>query len=385
MRTYEEHLAAVRAALPARRVEACRLAKAPGRTLARTITARRALPHFDNSQMDGYALTTTEGGTFRVGRTIAAGDEPRPLEEGCATPIMTGARVPENTACIVPVEHCQPPHFPQEGEQVTVPAAPHGQFIRKAGSDTRAGEILAPAGTRISPAVVGTLALQGIEEVQVFAPARILVCTGGAEIGGSGSAQIPDANAPLLAAMAQDYGIEVAGYVRTNDDPQALRAALHSAVRQLRPDAIVTSGGISHGKFEVIRQIFAESGWFGHVAQQPGGPQGLSRLGAVPVLSLPGNPISTLVSFRLYVAPLLGSAPQAVTARLAHSAEGLSGREQFRRGVLEGDSYGTLRASLHGGAGSHLLSQAIGATALIRIPAHAHLSPGDTVEVFPLL
>ncbi|OFQ36731.1 molybdopterin molybdenumtransferase MoeA [Corynebacterium sp. HMSC072D12] len=382
MRTYEEHLAAVRAALPQPRVVSTPLNSAFGRRAAATYRAEHNLPPFDNSQMDGYALPTTDGGTFTVGRTIAAGDPPGSLEQGTALPIMTGAKIPEGTVTIVPVEHCEPPRFPEEGATVTVPAAPE-QFIRRAGSDVKAGTTLINEHALLDAPSIATLASQGLTEVLTVAPARILICTGGAEIGGEGGATIPDSNAPMLAALARQYGIDVAGFVRTNDDPSALRADLAEAVITHRPDVIVTSGGISHGKFEVIRQIFEEDGWFGHVAQQPGGPQGLSRLGDVPVVCFPGNPISTLVSFRLYLAPVLGHASEPVRAHLVESADGLNNREQFRRGTIS-ISDGTAHASFLGGTSSHLMSQAIGANALIRIPANTQLSAGDLVEVFPL-
>lgn len=382
MRTYEEHLAAIRASLPQPRAVSTPLTSAIGRRAAATYRAQHDLPPFDNSQMDGYALPTTDGGTFTVGRTIAAGNPPGDLTEGTALPIMTGAKIPEGTATIVPVEHCDPPHFPKEGGTVTVPAAPE-QFIRRAGSDVQAGTILVNEHALLDAPSIATLASQGLTDVLTFAPARILICTGGAEIGGEGEASIPDSNAPMLAALATQYDIDVAGFVRTNDDPAALRADLAEAVITHRPDVIVASGGISHGKFEVIRQIFEEDGWFGHVAQQPGGPQGLSRLGDVPVVCFPGNPISTLVSFRLYLAPLLGHAPSPFRAHLTELADGLNNREQFRRGTIS-IADGTAHTSFLGGTSSHLMSQAIGANALIRVPANSRLQPGDLVEVFPL-
>lgn len=382
MRTYEEHLAAVRAALRQPRAVSTPLTSAFGRRAAATYRAEQDLPPFDNSQMDGYALPTCDGGTFTVGRTIAAGDPPGSLEQGTALPIMTGAKVPEGTVTIVPVEHCEPPHFPEEGATVTVPAAPE-QFIRRAGSDVKAGATLINEHALLDAPSIATLASQGLAEVLTYAPARILICTGGAEIGGDGEATIPDSNAPMIAALAAQFGIDVAGFVHTNDDPDTLRSDLAEAVITHRPDVIVTSGGISHGKFEVIRQIFEEDGWFGHVTQQPGGPQGLSRLGDVPVVCFPGNPISTLVSFCLYLAPVLGHAPEPVRAHLTEPADGLNNREQFRRGTLS-IADGTATASFLGGTSSHLMSQAIGATALIRIPANTQLSAGDLVEVFPL-
>ncbi|QPK79270.1 molybdopterin molybdotransferase MoeA [Corynebacterium lizhenjunii] len=407
MRTYEEHLQAVRATVGTPAVVTRSVDSSCGMVLAHSVTARYDQPRFDNSQMDGYALASAASATLHVGATVAAGNTPQPIASGVATPIMTGAMVPPGTVAIVPVEDCDPPHFVAAGETVRVPEVPAGRYIRRAGSDVAAGTSVLEEGTRLSAAGIGTLAAQGIAEVAVYAPARILVVTGGAEIAGDGpiesnrrsiaadgegnagggalgQAQIPDSNAPMLAAMAREYGIEIVGFLRTNDDPAALRAALEAAVRQHGPDAIVTSGGISHGKFEVVRQILDKDGWFGHVAQQPGGPQGISQLDGVPVLCLPGNPVSTLVSFRLYVAPVLGRVPQTHWARLTTGVQGLDGREQFRRAVVSCSPEGCMQAEVLAGAGSHLLAQAIRATALVRIPAGASLSPGDIVEVFPL-
>ena len=374
MRTYEEHLAAIRAALPQPRAVSTPLTSAFGRRAAATYRAEADLPPFDNSQMDGYALPTCDGGTFTVGRTIAAGDVPGELTDGTALPIMTGAKVPAGTATIVPVEHCESPHFPKEGATVTVPAA-REQFIRRAGSDVQAGTTLINEHALLDAPSIATLASQGLTEVLTFAPARILICTGGAEIG-HGSAAIPDANAPLLTAMARRAGIDVAGYITTDDDPQALELAFTEAIAQHRPDAIITSGGISAGKFEVVRQVL--DGWFGHVDQQPGGPQGIATFHNTPVICLPGNPISTLVSFRLFVAPALGWAPESFRVPLAAGIEGLPCKDQFRRGRV--DSH----AHILGGASSHLLAQAADATHLIRIPAGQRLEEGQEVEVYPL-
>ena len=146
----------------------------------------------------------------------------------------------------------------------------------------------------------------------------------------------------------------------------------------IRDRVTTASGGISHGKFEVVRQIFRQ-GWYGHVAQQPGGPQGLSRFAETPVISLPGNPISTLVSFRTYVAPLLGHAPEPILAPLACDVAGLEDKEQFLRGAVK---HGAIRPI--GGPGSHLLAQGAQATHLIRIPAGATLRAGELAAAYPL-
>ena len=378
MRTPETHACEVAAALPARQATTVPLTQALDMVLAADVHAGFPSPRFDNSQMDGYALPQCAAGTYPVGPTIAAGTEPAqvldsPLSSAC--PIMTGAKVPEGTAAIVPIERCEPQEFLAPGGRITVPETSPGQFIRRTGSDLEEGALLAARGDKLTPVRLAALASQGIAEVEVYRPARILICTGGAEIG-HGSAAIPDANAPLLTAMARRAGIDVAGYITTDDDPPALERAFTEAIAQHRPDAIITSGGISAGKFEVVRQVL--DGWFGHVDQQPGGPQGIAAFRGTPVICLPGNPISTLVSFRLFVAPALGWAPQPFRVPLAAGIDGLPHKDQFRRGSV--DSH----AHILGGASSHPLAQAADATHLIRIPAGQHLEKGQEVEVYPL-
>ncbi|WP_460490685.1 molybdopterin molybdotransferase MoeA, partial [Corynebacterium nasicanis] len=335
MRTPEDHAAAVAAVLPARGTETVALGQALGRLLARPFHALADSPLFDNSQMDGFALPST-GGTYEVGPTIAAGQDPEELyPDGLgerAAPIMTGAKIPRGTVAIVAVEVCEPPEFPAPGAQLRTPPAPEGQYIRRAGIDVRAGQPLISAPVALTPLHLGVLAGQGVREVEVRERARVLLCTGGAEVGAEGAAGIPDVNTPLLRALCERAGIDVCGVIATDDDPAALSRRLAAGAEKHRPTAIITSGGISAGKFEVVRRVL-DGGWFGGVAQQPGGPQGISIFHGVPVISLPGNPISTLVSFRLFVAPLLGHAPEPYTLPLAADAPGLPGRAQFLRGT----------------------------------------------------
>lgn len=391
MRTPEDHVAAIAATLGERRTELTPLADALGRALAEPVTAAFDSPRFDNSQMDGYALGQEHldnPGFHLTGATLAAGTDPQDYYpngiKGTIVPIMTGARLPEGTVAVVPVEACDPPEFTVVGETVSVPPADPGQFVRRAGSDITAGELLLDKGTVLTPAAIGTLASQGIEEVTCFAPARLVICTGGKEIGEPGAASIPDSNGPMLRAQARAYGMEVVASLRTNDEPEALHKDLEDAVAEHAPDAIVTSGGISHGKFEVVRQVLEANGWFGHVDQQPGGPQGIAEFQGTPVICLPGNPVSTLVSFRLFVAPLLGTVPTGPdSAQVDREMVGLDNRDQFLRGTL---NYldGRVTASPTGGAGSHLLAQAAAATALLRIPAGARLAAGEAIDVYPL-
>ena len=380
------------------RTEQIPIEQALGHTTSADIIAAFDSPRFDNSQMDGYAVPTADGGTFEVAATIPAGTSPE-LLAGKAAPIMTGAAVPADVAAIIPVEKATPAEFLESGETISLPATEPGQFIRVQGCDVAAGSTIIPAGTTISAAAVATMASQSILEVEVFSPARMLICTGGAEIKAAevadaqGTATIPDANAPMLRAMAYGAGIEVVGHVATNDDPAALKTALTDAIENRQPDVVVTSGGISAGKFEVVRQVLESSdsganapaaAWFGHVDQQPGGPQGCAVFNGVPVICLPGNPVSTLVSFRLFVAPVLGHVPPDSGAQLANPATGITGRDQFRRGRVEFCSDGSTVAHITGGSGSHLITQAVEATHLIRIPAGDKLDAGSVVQVYPL-
>jgi molybdopterin molybdotransferase len=428
-RTPEDHLAAVRALFGESPVEHAAPADAVGRRLVADVTAVEDSPRFDNSQMDGYALGDAHlaGGTFPVGPTIPAGADPRDILTGLTglaagvdervIPVMTGARLPAGTAAVVPVEACEPSEFlgsdgngssdnGDNGEPVTVtvPAAPAGQFVRTRGSDIRAGAVLLPAGHRVNPRTVGVAAAQGITGLPVRRRARIVVVTGGDEIGSAGdipgAASIRDANGPMLEALCAAHDIVVAGTVRTSDNPDAFRVSLADAVDRARPDAVVTSGGISHGRFEVVRQVLqsgtgVEAGWFGHVAQQPGGPQGLARFHGVPVVCLPGNPVSTAVSFRLFIAPVLGEVEETVTGRLNTPVQGLVGRDCFLRARREvGADDGTHGAhGAHGavvtvtpvgGTGSHLLAQSAEADCLARIPAGKDLDRGAVVSVYPL-
>ena len=401
MTSPESHLKRIRQLVAdhcERKTEQIPIEQALGRTTSADIIAGFDSPRFDNSQMDGYAVPTADGGRFEVAATIPAGASPQPLA-GKAAPIMTGAAVPADAAAIIPVEKATPAEFLESGETISLPATEPGQFIRVQGCDVAAGSTIIPVGTTISAAAVATMASQSILEVEVFSPARMLICTGGAEIQAAevadaqGTATIPDANAPMLRAMAYTAGIEVVGHVATNDDPAALKTALTDAIENLQPDVVVTSGGISAGKFEVVRQVLESSdsganasaaAWFGHVDQQPGGPQGCAVFNGVPVICLPGNPVSTLVSFRLFVAPVLGHVPPGSWAQLANPATGIAGRDQFRRGRVEFCSDGSTVAHIIGGSGSHLITQAVEATHLIRIPAGDKLDAGSVVQVYPL-
>ncbi|MGO2635851.1 MAG: molybdopterin molybdotransferase MoeA [Corynebacterium variabile] len=397
-RTPEDHQDAVRTLVGERPVVDLPAVDAVGRPLARAVAAVEDSPRFDNSQMDGYALFPQHlaGGTFTVGETVAAGADPASVVEDAGDaadavlPVMTGAKIPAGTVAVVPVERCDPPEFPSTGACVTVPATPAGQFVRPRGSDIATGDELLASSHVVNERTVGVAAAQGITTLPVREPARVLICTGGDEIGdgdgaGTGAAMIRDANGPMLAALCTHHGMKVAGRVRTTDDPVAFGALLRSAIRQSNPTVVVTSGGISHGKFEVVRQLLSplDGSWFGHVAQQPGGPQGTAVFEGTPVVCLPGNPVSTAVSFRLFVAPVLGVAEAESTAVLDAPVTGQEHKDCFHRAVRSVVD-GRVLVRPVGGAGSHLLAQSVEADCLLRVPAGARPTPGDVVAVYPL-
>ena len=370
-----------------------------GWRLATDLVTKTPSPRFDNSQMDGYGIgyANVAGGRFRVGPDIPAGTDPAEVYHygvngyghDTAVPIMTGAKIPDDVVSIVPVEHANPPRFVDTGEYVQLPAVDVGAFIRKTGSDMKSGTLLAREGTIIDAALMAAAASQGIAELPVKARPRIAVIAGGDEVVNGSTpvnAKIFDANTPLVMGLGATHGINIVATAATTDDLRDFRGVLDGVIRDHQPDLIITSGGISEGKYEVVRQLFErlDVAWVGKVQQQPGGPQGYGIYGATPIIALPGNPISTLVSMRLLVLPALwqafgsGYEPIEITARINAATTGIRGKTQYRRAVI-GMHGSEVVAQLHGEAGSHMVAQAVGANALVEIPAMAHLKPGQAV------
>ena len=373
-------------------IEEIPVVDALGRALATSVPAPYDSPRFSNSQVDGYALSHAAlerlPGVFSVGNDIPAGTDPAavypqgidPENTGeMIVPIMTGAKVPEGTAG-------EPASARRE-----IVAAQAGQFVRQQGIDSSAGDIIVEAGEVLTPTAIAALAFQGVPTVQVRARARVLIATGGAEVAEigeldteAGSAIIPDANFPMLAAQARRYGLEPVGRVHIDDDVDKLATSLQQAIEEYHPDLVVTSGGISKGKYEVVRQLLADGSdaWFGAVSQQPGGPQGYGSFAGVPCVCLPGNPVSSLVSFRLFVAPAVGVAPDPIEVIATEPLTGLADKDQFLRARLE-YSGGHVRARIVSGPGSHLLQQAVAADALVRVPAGATINARQRVWAYP--
>lgn len=399
-----------------------------GRVLDHDITAPRCVPHFANSQMDGYALTdraaTRAERVFFVGADIPAGATPAdlPINDDVAYPIMTGAPLPTGYTTVVPVEHTHArtglidrAGFSSRGGQVDIPAATIGQFVRQPGEDIEKGAVLATAGTRITPGLIGTFAAQGITAVRVINRPRVVLITGGDEITRDAQAdpvpgKILDANGPLLSTIATDDGC-FTQRIAIGDSVENLIRVLTRLVTSWQPDLIITSGGISHGKYEVVRlaltqlaekpgKIAVTDHWLGHVTQQPGGPQGVALLEAtagedagrrVPLLALPGNPVSTLISYLLLARPALRAitgnpVPDSTYGQLVTDTPitAPEGKTQYRRASLHLDYRpdGSVHAKLTPDAltGSHLLHRAALATALVELEPGATYTGGEIVR-----
>lgn len=376
--------------------EEVQLSGALGRGLAADIMAPVDLPPFANSQMDGFAVCSrdiADGGTeLRVSAAIPAGLAPTPLEPGTAAPIMTGAMMPEGADAVVPVERAEPDVFPAPGSNASVrlPKTEAGTFVRPAGSDIRAGQLALRAGTFLGPGQLGLLAALGLDSAVVYRQLTVLLITTGDEVVEPGrklaAGQIYDANAALLGAAMRQAGLRVIHPGIVPDQPARLEELLLEY--QGKVDLIVSSGGVSKGAYEVVRQALAgQPVSFGHVSMQPGGPQGIGTWQGVPFFGFPGNPVSSLVSFEMFLRPVLSDlfgAPQPRPVSRARLAEGLTspaGKHQVRRGTVAPD--GTV--GLEGGESSHLIHALALSNALVHVPiGTASLAAGEEVEVWML-
>jgi molybdopterin molybdotransferase len=430
VRTVDEHRAVVAALLPATPSVPRPLADALGMVLAEDLRAAVALPPFDNSAMDGYAVRAADVADaspehpvrLPVAQDIPAGrtDGP-PLLPGTAHRIMTGAPIPPGADAVVQVEHT-------DGGVETVrvdQAAAEGTHLRRAGEDTEAGALVLPAGTVLGAAQLGLAAAVGTATIQVRRQPRVLVLSTGSELVTPGEplrhGQIYESNGLMLAAAVTEAG-GIAERLRfVPDDVDQFLAVLSERIaggagrsnggEDDGVDLVLTSGGVSAGAYEVVKDALASRGVeFVRVGMQPGGPQGAGRLtgldGATsgrsgadastitrgdgtPVVTLPGNPVSSQVSFEVFVRPALRAAMghpapyrPIVRARLGETLRSPAGRRQFRRGELDATT-GIVRTV--GGPGSHLLSALARANCLIVLPENDQLHrEGAEVDVWAL-
>ncbi|RDI49299.1 molybdopterin molybdotransferase MoeA [Nocardia mexicana] len=391
-RSVEEHRGRVEQLLrplAVRDIEDAGMGEALGRRLAEDVRAPVDLPVFRNSGMDGYAVRAESVSvtpvTLPLAGVVAAGQPGQaPLPDGAAVKVMTGAPIPPGADCVVPVEDTRA----GDGTVTVERGRTAGDFVREPGTDVRAGDLLVRAGTLLAPRHIAALAAVGLPALPVFRRVRAAVLTTGDELVPAGETlrpgQIYNSNGIALGAALAANGVEVVSVEHSRDDPAEFRGALARAAGSA--DVVFTSGGVSKGDFEVVKDVLAGAGGeFGAVAVQPGGPQGLSVVDGVPVLSFPGNPVSTMVSFEVFARPILrelGGLPPVAKddVALLDSVRSPAGRRQFLRGRLAEDG-----VALVSGPGSHLIAAMAHADVLIDIPSEVtELAAGSIVKVWEL-
>ncbi|GAA2146573.1 molybdopterin molybdotransferase MoeA [Nocardioides koreensis] len=373
-----------------------------GLAAAEDVVAPIRLPSFDNSGMDGYAvchrdvLTASEESPVHlpvVGEIGAGQAQLLAMSPGTAVKIMTGAPVPAGADTVVPYE------WTDRGvAQVRIGRAPEaGQHVRRAGEDVDEGDLLIEHGTVLGPRHLGLLAAVGRATVRSRPRPRVVIISTGSELREPGQSlghdAIYDGNSFLLAAAARRAGAIAYRVGIVPDEPRAFLDALGDQL--VRADIVVTSGGVSQGDYDVVKEALAPLGsvWFGGVAMQPGKPQGFGLVGEdeTPIFTLPGNPVSAYISFEMFVLPavrkLMGKAPYSrptTRARLTNPISSPAGRRQFVRGEYAVDRGGPHVVPV-GGHGSHLIGDLASSNALIVVPEDVtSVSAGEQVQVLPL-
>ncbi|MBN9636302.1 MAG: molybdopterin molybdotransferase MoeA [Actinobacteria bacterium] len=394
MRTVEEHQRVVAGLISARPAVTVPLADALGLALADDVVAPLSLPGFDNSAMDGYAVLAADvaGASAEnpvklpVAEDIPAGrTDLLTLVPGTAHRIMTGAMLPAGATAVVPVESTD-----AATDTVSIfAAAVEGRHIRRAGEDVTAGMTVLSAGEVLSPAALGLAAALGFAELKVIPRQRVLVLSTGTELVTPGTplqpGQIYESNAVMLAAALREAGADVTTAPATSDDVALFRETLAGHATDV--DLIVTTGGVSAGAYEVVKDALAHDVEFVKVAMQPGMPQGAGTVNGTPIVTLPGNPVSALVSFEVFIRPPLRAAMGLTSQRPRRSAtltEQLTspaGKRQFRRGVLGTDE----QVSSYGPPASHHLRWLATANCLLDIGEDVvELAAGSPVPVWDL-
>lgn len=405
MRTVDEQLERVLAQVRRRPAERLPLTAAAGRTLRAPARAASAVPPFDNSAMDGFAVrfadvrdaSAEQPVTLRVVADIPAGSalDP-PIGAGETARIMTGAPMPADADAVVPFEDTEGGLDDSLRTAVVLrsPKRP-GAHIRRAGVDIAAGGVVLDAGTLLGARQLAALAAAGVAEVDVSPQPRVVVVSTGSELVAPGRpldrGQIPESNGVLLAGLVVEAGGEVVVQRVIDDEGDGPAAAVAEAVR-LGADAVILSGGVSAGAYEIVRQSLGDVMEFVQVAMQPGKPQGFGAIDGMLVFGLPGNPVSAAVSFEVLVRPAL-LAMQGRSAldrpRLRIPASGgwrtPPGRRQYLPVVIDRTDPARPLVRPVTTGGSHLAVGLAGAEAYAVVPAGVEqVEPGDLVEIMEL-
>ncbi|HLF03235.1 MAG TPA: gephyrin-like molybdotransferase Glp [Anaerolineales bacterium] len=381
---------------------------AVGRVLAESVRATLDLPPFPNSSMDGYAVraadvrlaTQDSPVMLAVVGDIPAGRLPTlQVEPGAAARIMTGAPMPAGADAVVPVEATG---LSRTGMDTPLPrnvqvhqSVPAGAYVRPAGEDVRAGEVVLVAGKVVRAYEVGVLAAFGLAQLDVIRRPRVAILSTGDELvaidQSPGPGQIRDSNTYSLAALTQRAGGEPLVLGVADDSVEAVTDKLQTAVTQ-RADVILSSAGVSVGAYDVVKAAVEQSGSldFWKVRMRPGKPVAFGRYAGIPFFGLPGNPVSAIVAFEVFVRPALlklGGRTQlakpVVDVALAETFNS-DGRESYLRATVTKED-GRYVAHSSGGQGSNILSALIQANALVIIPEGiTEIGSGATVKAWML-
>lgn len=377
--------------------ESVSLLDAAERVLAEAVTADRDIPPVTNAAMDGYAVRGDdlmgEPVRLRVVGEVAAGHEAGvSVGSGEAVRIMTGAPVPAGADTVVRFEETR-----SEGDEVVLldPPSP-GKNVRQAGEDVREGQVVLRPGKVLRPQEVGMLAAVGYLRVSVIRRPRVAILGTGDEVvppdQTPGPSQIRDANSYTVAAQVQRFGGIPLLLGVAHDQEELVREGMREAVER-KADFIITSGGVSVGDFDLVKQVMDAEGemHFWSLNQKPGRPMAFGDINGIPLLGLPGNPVAAMINTRLYARPALLKmqgyrdwSESTVRARLAEPIERKDGRRHYLRVHLRETEEG-LEAALTGDQGSGILNSLVEADGLAAIPEDARRLPaGSEVDVILL-
>jgi molybdopterin molybdotransferase len=371
-------------------IEDVALGDALGRVLAEDVESAVSVPPFDSSAMDGYAVIAGEAAELEVVAEARAGHPAAAmLAPGQAIAISTGAAVPEGATAVVPVERTE-----RADGRVSVPATQAGANIRRSGEDVAAGEVVLRAGAPLSPAALGVAASVGRASLNCAERPRVELVVTGDELTEPGRPLAPggiySSNGYALMGQVERAGALLAGFERIPDSPEITEAVLESAL-DCMADVLVVSGGISVGPHDHVKGALAALGVeerFWGVSLRPGKPTWFGARGGQLVFGLPGNPVSAMVTFQLFVRPALaalqGADPGAArtTARLGKPVARNPRREQAVRVRLEPGDGAWLATPTKDAQGSHVLTSMLGADALALIaPGEGDAPEGEQVEV----
>jgi molybdopterin molybdotransferase len=396
--------------------------EALGRVLVEDVPADVDLPPFDNSAMDGYAIRSEDVASasaeqpvaLRVIGEIAAGSvATTPLESGQAYRILTGAAMPSGADSVVPYELTDGKGFGGWSGEAAMPVAAEerevrvfcpieqGDNVRYAGEDQRRGTVLVRAGSVLRPGEVAVLASAGRDHAWVHRRPRVAILSTGDELVPAdqvpGPGQIRDINGIALAALVRAYGGEPILLEVAADREEAVRAHLIRGIEG-GADMLLSSGGVSMGDYDVVKRVLQDEGEVGFwsIDIRPGKPLAFGHFRGVPILGLPGNPVSSMVTFEVFARPALlrlaGHTRVEKVELLATALETISntsGREHFMRGIVErrlGDAGdGEWTVHLTGEQGSNIITSMSRANALVRVPkGHTLVQPGERVRVLML-